>query len=176
MIVKMSSTNGGHFVPVSRALMTQEYASPPSLTRLRALTTWSDGGHKGISTIEEDLQLFLMLRISRFLFVSGAHFICRQFSVIDNRWRYVFFSILQQSYHCKICASRGSCAPMPFIESVTMWLLHILFSLNRQSSRVIPSNLQDKPHQIKNLNVSCLVLQLSLPNPLRPGVRSIMKM
>ena len=27
-----------------------------------------------------------------------------------------------------------------------------------------------------NLNVSCLVLQLSLPNPLKPGVKSRMKM
>ena len=28
----------------------------------------------------------------------------------------------------------------------------------------------------KNLNVSCLILQLSLPNPLKPGVKSRMKM
>ena len=27
-----------------------------------------------------------------------------------------------------------------------------------------------------NLNVSCLVLQLSLPNPLKPGVKSRMRM
>ena len=27
-----------------------------------------------------------------------------------------------------------------------------------------------------NLNVSCLVLQLSLPNPMKPGVKSRMKM
>ena len=31
-------------------------------------------------------------------------------------------------------------------------------------------------HQTQNLNDSRLVLQLSLPNPLKPGVKSQMKM
>ena len=38
------------------------------------------------------------------------------------------------------------------------------------------SNLWYKLHQIQNLNVSHLVLPLSLSNPLKPGVKSRMKM
>ena len=30
--------------------------------------------------------------------------------------------------------------------------------------------------QLQNLNVSCPLLQLSMPNPLKPGVKLIMKM
>ena len=40
----------------------------------------------------------------------------------------------------------------------------------------LPPNLYCKTHQIPNLNVSCLVLQLSLPKPLQPGVKLKMKM
>ena len=41
---------------------------------------------------------------------------------------------------------------------------------------VCRSNPQYKEHQIPKLNVSCLVLHLSLPNPLKPRVKSWMKM
>ena len=40
----------------------------------------------------------------------------------------------------------------------------------------VPSNLQYKPSKSRNLEVSSGVLRLSLPNPLKPGVNSKMKM
>ena len=39
--------------------------------------------------------------------------------------------------------------------------------------RTLPSNLIYKPHQIQIFKCFCLVLQLSLPNPLNSGINSI---
>ena len=62
----------------------------------------------------------------------------------------------------------------------TIYIYHLmcycLACIHRTQVHMIPSSLYYKPHQIQNLNVSRLVLQLSLPNPLKPCVKSKMKM
>ena len=50
-----------------------------------------------------------------------------------------------------------------------MYWIKVIQSTVRQTSSL-------KCTKSKNLNVSHLVLQLSLPNPLKPGVKSRMKM
>ena len=45
-----------------------------------------------------------------------------------------------------------------------------------QCTQQAPSNLQYKTQQIQQLNVSRPILQLSVTHPLKPGVKSIMKM
>ena len=48
--------------------------------------------------------------------------------------------------------------------------------LTDTSKHEVPSNLEYKAQQISKLNVSRLVPQLPLLNPLKPGVKSRMKM
>ena len=57
-------------------------------------------------------------------------------------------------------------------------------SLLRKQEQLLRGKMNRRYHQISNisgtkspnLNVSCLVLQMSLPNPLKPGVKWRMKM
>ena len=57
-------------------------------------------------------------------------------------------------------------------------------SLLRKQEQLLRGKMNQCYHQISNisgtkspnLNVSCLVLQMSLPNPLKPGVKWRMKM
>ena len=54
---------------------------------------------------------------------------------------------------------------------------NVMYIITWSISSKIPSNLYYKSHtQSPNINVSCLVLQLSLINPLKPGVKLRMKM
>ena len=49
------------------------------------------------------------------------------------------------------------------------------YEKNCLSANDVPQNLYSKTHQNKNLKVFPVVLQLSLPNPLTPDVKSRMK-
>ena len=53
-------------------------------------------------------------------------------------------------------------------------LTYLLYSVSSMSIYHQISNISCTKSQ--NLNVTCLILQLSLPNPLKPGVKSGMKM
>ena len=69
-----------------------------------------------------------------------------------------------------------ACYKTYFAQVMAYWMGY----MSHYSSTCVNLSMQNllyKSHQIfRNLNVSRLVLQLPLPNPLEPGVRSSMKM